>query len=66
MLDDQILGPLGMVDTGFFLNPQSRRRAATMYALTPEGTLRHSVMGPPQGHAAGVLPGRRRIVVDGR
>ncbi len=48
VLDDQILGPLGMVDTGFFLTPQSRRRAATMYALTPEGTLRHSVMGPPQ------------------
>lgn len=47
VLEERILGPLGMVDTGFFLTPRSRRRAATMYALTPEGTLRHSVMGPP-------------------
>lgn len=48
VLDERIFGPLGMADTGFFLTPQARRRAATMYRLDPDGNLEHGVMGPPQ------------------
>lgn len=47
VLDEQILTPLGMTDTGFQLSPQSRGRAATMYALDENLALRHDVMGPP-------------------
>lgn len=48
ILAERIFEPLAMTDTGFFLSPEARRRAATMYALTPENTLRSDVMGPPQ------------------
>lgn len=47
VLDERILGPLGMTDTGFFVSPGARGRAATMYGLGPGPTLRHDVMGPP-------------------
>jgi CubicO group peptidase (beta-lactamase class C family) len=47
VLDRRVLGPAGMPDTGFFVSPEARRRAATMYSLTEEHELRHDVMGPP-------------------
>jgi len=46
VLTDRILGPLGMTDTGFWLTPQQRRRAATMYKVDAAGRLSHDVMGP--------------------
>ncbi len=47
VLDDRVLGPAGMPDTGFFASAEARRRAATMYRLTDEHELQHGVMGPP-------------------
>lgn len=47
VLDERILGPVGMTDTGFFVTPQARRRAATMYRLDEHSRLQHGVMGPP-------------------
>ena len=47
VLDDRVLGPAGMPDTGFFASVEARRRAATMYRLTDEHELQHGVMGPP-------------------
>jgi len=47
LLDERIFAPLGMADTGFFLTPEARRRAATMYQLDANSTLQHDVMGPP-------------------
>jgi CubicO group peptidase (beta-lactamase class C family) len=47
VLDERILGPAGMPDTGFFVSAEARRRAATMYRLTEEHVLQHGVMGPP-------------------
>jgi CubicO group peptidase (beta-lactamase class C family) len=47
VLDERILGPAGMTDTGFFVTAEARRRAATMYRLTEEHVLQHGVMGPP-------------------
>jgi len=47
VLEERILGPLGMSDTGFFVTPAGRRRAATMYKLDESNTLTHDVMGPP-------------------
>ena len=35
-LDDRILVPLGMVDTGFFVPPESLPRLPTQYATDPE------------------------------
>lgn len=46
VLAERILGPLGMPDTGFSVGPTGRRRAATMYQLDADNTLRHDVMGP--------------------
>ena len=46
VLAERILGPLGMTDTGFYLSPQARRRAATMYQLDADSRLSHDVMGP--------------------
>ena len=46
VLAERILGPLGMTDTGFYLSPEARRRAATMYQLDADGRLSHDVMGP--------------------
>ena len=47
VLDERVLGPAGMPDTGFFASVEARRRAATMYRLTDEHELQHGVMGPP-------------------
>lgn len=50
VLAERILEPLGMTDTGFFLTPEGRRRAATMYKLSEDPShrgLSHDVMGPP-------------------
>ncbi|OBJ69391.1 serine hydrolase domain-containing protein [Mycobacterium colombiense] len=47
VLDERILGPAGMTDTGFFVSPEARRRAATMYSLDEQSRLHHGVMGPP-------------------
>jgi CubicO group peptidase (beta-lactamase class C family) len=46
VLSERILGPLGMSDTGFSVGPTGRRRAATMYQLRQDGTLRHDSMAP--------------------
>lgn len=45
VLEDRILGPLGMTDTGFSVTPQARRRSATMYRVDGD-TLRDDAMGP--------------------
>jgi CubicO group peptidase (beta-lactamase class C family) len=47
VLDERVLGPAGMPDTGFFVSVEGRRRAATMYRLTDAHQLQHGVMGPP-------------------
>jgi len=47
VLDERILGPLGMTDTGFFVTVEARGRAATMYRLDEDNQLHHDVMGPP-------------------
>lgn len=47
VLDERILGPLGMTGTGFFVSVDARGRAATMYRLDDDDQLRHDVMGPP-------------------
>ncbi|MCV7173521.1 beta-lactamase family protein [Mycobacterium manitobense] len=47
VMTERILGPLGMVDTGFFVDPRNRGRVATMYKLTDDDTLSHDAMGPP-------------------
>jgi CubicO group peptidase (beta-lactamase class C family) len=47
VLNERILAPAGMTDTGFFVSPEARRRAATMYSLDEQSRLRHGVMGPP-------------------
>lgn len=46
VLTERVLGPLGMSDTGFHVGSAGRRRAATMYQLDKDNTLRHDVMGP--------------------
>ena len=47
VLDERILQPLGMIDTGFHVTLEGRRRAATMYRLDDNDTLQHDVMGQP-------------------
>jgi CubicO group peptidase (beta-lactamase class C family) len=47
ILAERIFEPLGMHDTGFFVTPEGRRRAATMYKLDENGELSHDTMGPP-------------------
>ncbi|MEZ0353177.1 serine hydrolase domain-containing protein [Mycobacterium sp. pR1184] len=47
VLDERVLGPVGMPDTGFSVSPEGRRRAATMYRLDGQSRLHHDVMGPP-------------------
>ena len=46
VLTQRILAPLGMSDTGFNVGTAGRRRAATMYQLDSDTTLRDDVMGP--------------------
>ncbi|GFG76145.1 serine hydrolase domain-containing protein [Mycobacterium botniense] len=48
VLDERVLGPLGMNDTGFFVPAGNRHRAATMYRLDENDRLQHAVMGPPR------------------
>ncbi|HME49882.1 serine hydrolase domain-containing protein [Mycobacterium sp.] len=48
VLSERIFEPLGMTDTGFFVSPDARGRAATMYTLDEDSRLRHDVMGPPR------------------
>jgi CubicO group peptidase (beta-lactamase class C family) len=48
VLDERILGPVGMTDTGFHVSAEARRRAATMYRLDEQDRLQHGVMGPPR------------------
>ena len=66
VFDERVLGPTGMPDTGFFVTPEARPRAATMYRHDEHDQLRHDVMGPPHVEAARVLQRRRWTVVDGR
>jgi CubicO group peptidase (beta-lactamase class C family) len=46
VLAERIFQPLGMADTGFFISPDKRARAATMYRLDEETGLHHDAMGP--------------------
>lgn len=46
VLTERIFEPLGMVDTGFFVSPGQRERAATMYRLDENAELRDDAMGP--------------------
>ena len=46
VLQERIFGPLAMADTGFFITPEKRVRAATMYRLDPHDGLRDDAMGP--------------------
>ena len=46
VLRERIFEPLAMADTGFFIAPEARGRAATMYRLDEAGTLQHDMMGP--------------------
>ncbi|WP_167102662.1 serine hydrolase [Mycobacterium sp. DL592] len=46
VLTERIFEPLGMADTGFFISPAKRARAATMYRLDEETGLHHDAMGP--------------------
>lgn len=46
VLRDRIFEPLGMADTGFFIDADKRSRAATMYRLDPQSGLQHDAMGP--------------------
>ena len=48
VLDERILGPLAMRDTGFYVTSEARWRAATMYRLDEDDRLQHGVMGPPR------------------
>lgn len=45
VLEERILGPLGMTDTGFCVTPQARGRGATMYRLDGD-VLSDDAMGP--------------------
>lgn len=47
VLAERIFGPLGMVDTGFYVAAANRNRTATMYRLTDDDTLSNDAMGPP-------------------
>ena len=46
ILSERIFEPLGMADTGFWVSPEKRERAATMYRLDASEGLRHDAMGP--------------------
>ncbi|MGI9125612.1 MAG: serine hydrolase domain-containing protein [Mycobacterium sp.] len=46
VLRERIFEPLGMADTGFFIAPDKRARAATMYRLDEQAGLQHDAMGP--------------------
>jgi CubicO group peptidase (beta-lactamase class C family) len=46
VLAERIFQPLGMADTGFWISPDKRSRAATMYRLDSEAGLVSDAMGP--------------------
>ena len=46
VLAERVFEPLGMADTGFWISPDKRARAATMYRLDDQGALQHDAMGP--------------------
>jgi CubicO group peptidase (beta-lactamase class C family) len=46
VLAERIFDPLGMADTGFWIAPEKRDRAATMYRLDEQSGLQHDAMGP--------------------
>jgi CubicO group peptidase (beta-lactamase class C family) len=46
ILTERIFEPLGMPDTGFYLTPDKRERAATMYRLDAHNGLQDDAMGP--------------------
>ena len=46
VLDERVFAPLGMSDTGFFISPETRSRAATMYRLNADAELCDDAMGP--------------------
>lgn len=46
VLSERVFEPLGMTDTGFAVSQEGRRRAATMYTLDADNTLRDDAMGP--------------------
>ncbi len=46
VLAERIFEPLGMADTGFFISPEKRPRAATMYRLDEQTGLQHDALGP--------------------
>jgi CubicO group peptidase (beta-lactamase class C family) len=46
VLSERIFQPVGMPDTGFSVGANGRQRAATMYQLGADDTLRHDSMGP--------------------
>jgi CubicO group peptidase (beta-lactamase class C family) len=46
VLAERLFEPLGMADTGFFISPDKRARAATMYRLDEATGLHHDAMGP--------------------
>ena len=66
VLNERILGPAGMPDTGFFVSQAARGRAATMYQVDDEGKLRHGVMGPPHIKPPVLQQCRRRVMVNRR
>jgi CubicO group peptidase (beta-lactamase class C family) len=47
IMAERIFDPLGMRDTNFYVTPEGRRRAATMYKLDENGELSHDTMSPP-------------------
>jgi CubicO group peptidase (beta-lactamase class C family) len=47
VLDERILQPLGLHDTGFFVPAEKRSRVATMYRLDDDDRLQHDAMWPP-------------------
>jgi CubicO group peptidase (beta-lactamase class C family) len=46
VLSERIFEPLKMADSGFFISPDKRGRAATMYRLDDNDGLCHDAMGP--------------------
>ena len=66
VLDERVLGPAGMPDTGFFVSAEARRRAATMYWLDEQDQLRHDVMGPPHIKPPSFCNAGGGLVVDRR
>ena len=66
-VSERILGPLGMVDTGFSVTPDQADRLASCYACTPPTRWSRWTTGDQLLPDAAHLPvGRGRAGVDGR